>query len=132
MKKLTAEWLRKAEADMRTARLAMTAKPLLTDSAAFSSQQAVEKFHKALLQEAGVVFAKTHDLVNLEKRLPSTAVVLKRYVRELKILSTFAVDYRYPGKHASARQARSALRWAEAIRLDVRKLLGLRNRKPKA
>src|SRR5262249_12260705 len=128
--KLTAERLRKAEADIRTARWALAARPLLTDHAAFSCPQAVEKYRKALLQEAGLAFSTTHDLVKLQKLLPVTAASLKQYQRQLRVLSTYAVDYRYPGSHATARQARSALRWAEVIRLEVRKLLGLRNRNP--
>jgi HEPN domain-containing protein len=130
MKKLTAEWVRKAEADLRAARLALTVRPLLTDNAAFACQQALEKYLKALLQEAGLAFPKTHDLEKLHKLLPPAAGSLTVHQRAFKVLSAYAVDYRYPGRHASARQARSALRLAEVIRRDIRKLLGLRTRKP--
>jgi hypothetical protein len=44
---------------------------------------------------------------------------LAAYQQRFKFLSQFAVEYRYPGMHASARQARSALRWAEAIRAET-------------
>jgi HEPN domain-containing protein len=77
MTKLTAERLRKAEADVRIARRALAARPLLTDNAAFSCQQAVEKYIKALLQEAGLPVPKTHDLVKLHKLLPPPADSLK-------------------------------------------------------
>jgi hypothetical protein len=40
-------------------------------------------------------------------------------------LKQFAVEFRYPGKNATKRQATAALRWAERIRAACRGLLGL-------
>ena len=45
--------------------------------------------------------------------------------RGLKSLRRYAVDYRYPGKRASTRQMRSALRIAERVRAELRIRLGL-------
>jgi HEPN domain-containing protein len=93
-------------------------------------QQAGEEFLKPLLQELAITFSKTHNLEVLGKLLVPHHASLAAYQHHFKSLSHFAVDYRYPGMHASARQARSALRWAAAIRTEGRRLLGLRPRKP--
>jgi HEPN domain-containing protein len=105
-------------------------RPIPTDEICFHCQQAGEKFLKALLQELAIAFSKTHNLEALGKLLIPHHTSLAAYQNRFKFLSQFAVDYRYPGMHASARQARSALRWAAAIRAETRRLLGLRPRKP--
>lgn len=105
-------------------------KPMPTDEICFHCQQAVEKFLKALLQEAAVAFYKTHNLEALGKLLFAQHASLAVHQKHFKFLSQFAVDYRYPGLHASARQARAALRWVASIRAETRRLLGLRPRKP--
>ncbi len=129
MKKLTAEWVRKADADLRAAKKLLAAKPPISDAASFHCQQLVEKYFKALLQEAGLPIPKIHNLAKLLRHLPDPSS-LKIYQKSLKKLSPYAVDYRYPGIYASVREARSALRWAEEIRLQVRALLHIRSRKP--
>ena len=83
-----------------------------------------------MLQELAIPFSKTHNLEALGKLLIRHHASLAGYQHRFKFLSQFAVEYRYAGMHASARQARSALRWAEAIRAEIRRLLGLRPRKP--
>jgi hypothetical protein len=48
-------------------------------------------------------------------------------------LTQFAVEFRYPGKNATKRQALAALRWAERIRQECRTILGIkppRRKKP--
>lgn len=130
MKKATREWMRKAESDYRVAKEIMGMKPTPTDEICFHCQQAAEKFLKALLQEMAVAFSKTHNLEALGKLLLPHHASLAAYQHRFKFLSQFAVDYRYPGMHASARQARSALRWAASIRAETRRLLGLRPCKP--
>jgi HEPN domain-containing protein len=42
------------------------------DAACFHAQQCVEKYLKARLQEAGIVFTKTHNLIFLNVQLFST------------------------------------------------------------
>ena len=82
-----------------------------------------------MLQELSVAFSKTHNLEALGKLLLPHHPALAAYQHRFKFLSQFAVDYRYPGMHASARQARAALRWAAETRAETRRLLGLRPRK---
>jgi HEPN domain-containing protein len=100
-------------------------KPPLRDSASFHCQQAAEKYMKALLQELGTAFPKTHDLDTLVKLLLPDVPTLARFRRRLDALTSYAVEYRYPIVRASTRQMRSALRTAEAIRNEIRLLLKL-------
>jgi HEPN domain-containing protein len=66
MKPQTAEWVEKAEGDWNAARqLNRVRKDPNYDSVCFHCQQSVEKYLKARLEEAGVNFPKTHDLIKL-------------------------------------------------------------------
>ena len=51
MKRLTARWVRKADADEEGARRLARARPPLPDLVCFHCQQAAEKYLKALAQE---------------------------------------------------------------------------------
>jgi HEPN domain-containing protein len=53
MLRLTARWVRKAEADVRGARKLAQDKVALHDLVCFHCQQAAEKYLKAFLQEHG-------------------------------------------------------------------------------
>ena len=66
MKKLTTEWIQKAEGDFITARREHAAKENPNyDAACFHAQQCAEKYLKARLVEAEIDFSKTHDLTML-------------------------------------------------------------------
>jgi len=80
---------------------------------------------KALLEEAGASFSKTHDLEALLGLLPSQFGSLARYGRGMRFLTEFAVDPRYPLLRTNKRQALAAVRWAGKIRQESRNLLGL-------
>jgi HEPN domain-containing protein len=129
MKKLTAEWLRKAEADVAVAKRIRQHHPPLHDAVCFHCQQAAEKFLKALMQELSLAIPKTHDLDDLLRRSVSHFATLRSLRRGLVFLSDFAVDPRYPGAHTSKRQAEACLRWADRTRSMCRALLGLRLRR---
>jgi HEPN domain-containing protein len=76
MKRQTKPWVRKAEEDVQAARTLAAASPPLRDIVCFHCQQAVEKYLKAMLQELGVAFPKTHDLELLvDLILPHDATV---------------------------------------------------------
>jgi HEPN domain-containing protein len=96
MKRITREWVRKAEDDYQAAELLAAGHPLLHDQVCFHCQQCVEKYLKALLDEAGVAFSKTHDLVALLELLLPLYALLNRYRRGMRFLTDFAVDPRYP------------------------------------
>jgi HEPN domain-containing protein len=129
MKRLTGAWVRKADADFLAARKLGRGKPLLADRVCFHSQQCAEKYLKALLQESGEQVPRTHNLEDLLRLLLPHQPGLKSLHRGLAILTDYAVDYRYPGEHATRRQGESALRWAARVREALRLSLGVGSRR---
>jgi HEPN domain-containing protein len=125
MKRLTAEWVRKAEADFRAANELARASPPLNDVICFHAQQAAEKYLKALLQELGITIPRTHNIVAILPLLVPHHGNLSRLRRGVDFLSRFAIETRYPGESASKRQAASSLRWAGKVRDACRPQLGL-------
>ena len=128
MKKLTGEWVRKAEGDYRVAQKLARSRPLENDFVCFCCQQAAEKFLKALLVERGLTVPRTHNLEDLLGLLRPHHPGLFVLRRGLLFLNRFAVDVRYPGFKTRRRQADAARRWAALVRADVRAILGLRPR----
>ena len=126
MKRITREWIRKAEDDFRAAEILAARNQPFHDQVCFHGQQSAEKYLKALLDELGVAFSKTHDLEDLLGLLPPHYASLGRFRRGLRFLTGFAVDPRYPLLRTTKRQARAALRWAGKVRHACRSLLGLR------
>ena len=131
MKKLTREWIRKAEADHRTASALSGHVPPLNDGVSFHCQQCVEKYLKALLEELGLGVPKTHDLDHLLTLLKSHYPQLRSLRRGLLFLSDYAVEIRYPSNWTTRRQAQAAQRWADRVRTMVRSLLGIWPRPPR-
>jgi HEPN domain-containing protein len=126
MKKLTADWLRKAGRDYRIARKLAPSRPPENDYVCFCCQQAAEKFLKALLVERSLTVPRTHNLEDLLGLLRPHHPDLFELRQGLLFLTRFAVDTRYPGFHTRRRQADAALRWAERVRTKTRAILGLR------
>jgi HEPN domain-containing protein len=125
MKPITQEWVRKAEADFITAEreLAATTNPNY-DAVCFHSQQCVEKYLKGRLHEAELPFGKTHDLSWLLDLVLSVEPDWENLRAELDLLSSFAVDYRYPGEFADIAEAERAIGTCRKTRLLVRQSLG--------
>ena len=65
MKKLTKEWVAKAEADFVVANELRQVQPPVYDARCFHCQQAAEKYLKALLVELGAAVPRTHNLDDL-------------------------------------------------------------------
>jgi HEPN domain-containing protein len=125
MKKLTAEWVQKAEEDYHLAVNTHRGGGRFHNAVSFHCQQAVEKYLKALMEECGLSVPKTHDLELLRTLLvPHYARLPVR--RGLQFLTPFAVETRYPGERASKRDASAAVRWADKSRALARALLGLK------
>src|SRR5205807_7934693 len=101
MKRRTAQWVRKAEDDLSSARTLVANRPPQRDVVCFHCQQSAEKYLKALLQEVGAVVPKTHDLEDLLDLVLPHDASLKSLRRGLRSLTTYAVDYRYPGRRAT-------------------------------
>src|SRR5438874_8121385 len=116
MKRLTREWMKKAEADFLGAKRLGRGTDPLHDLVAFHCQQCAEKYLKGLMEELGLSVAKTHDLAVLLIALVPHHPTLRPLRRGLGFLSGFAVDTRYPGNSASKRQAVAALRWMDRVR----------------
>jgi HEPN domain-containing protein len=124
MEKLTLEWIEKAEGDYASAERELRARKAPNyDSACFHAQQCIEKYLKAYLQEVEIAFGKTHDLsVLLDLVLPlNPSWELHRI--DLRALTTFAVEYRYPGESADKEIARSAVVRCRRLRQIIRRSL---------
>lgn len=126
MNPLTEEWITKAEKDRATAeRELRVSKEPNFDAVCFHSQQCVEKYFKARLQEANIAFPKTHDLLTLRELLLPVEPSWQRFQPNLQQLTTFAVSYRDPGLMANRRVAGQALAQCKRIRRICRQSFGL-------
>ncbi len=130
MRPITQEWVTKAEADFATADRELQVQPssnqtLNYDGVCFHSQQCVEKYLKACLQEENIAFNRTHDLTVLLNLMlpivPSWATLLPN----LDILTTYAVEFRYPGVSSTQALATQAFQDCSTIRQMIRQYLGL-------
>jgi HEPN domain-containing protein len=93
MNRLTARWVRKAEADVTGANELARAKVALNDLVCFHCQQAAEKYLKAILQESGLAVPRTHNLDQFLRLLLPHDGTLRSLRRGLVSLSRFAVDF---------------------------------------
>ncbi len=96
------------------------------DPVCFHCQQCVEKYPKALCQQAGAAVPYTHALLKLRTLLLPYHVEVRPFRRGLDMLTRYAVAPRYRQFKASKRQAAAVLRWAVRVRAVCRPLLGLR------
>src|SRR3989442_6987946 len=109
MKPITSEWIDKAEGDFATAQRELDAIDHPNyDAVCFHTQQCAEKYLKAYLQEAEIPFRKTHDLAELLDSAVATAPEWEKLRQGLNALSSFAVEYRYPGATANMDEAAAA------------------------
>jgi HEPN domain-containing protein len=123
MKGLTAEWLAKAEEDFSVAKGLLRRRKVPADTVCFHSQQAAEKYLKAVLQERGVRFGKTHDLEGLLRLCTAVFPQLTLLVGDAQLLNDYAVRYRYPGIDATKKQSQMAAKAAGRVRGIILPLL---------
>jgi len=71
---------------------------------------------------------KTHDLEKLLDDLLPHDATLGVFRAGLVRLTRYAVDYRYPGIHATSAQTQSAVRFAVRFREAIRPRLKIRTR----
>ena len=128
MKPITREWVKKAEADLGTAKreFAVKVDPNY-DAVCFHSQQAAEKLLKARLQESEIAFARIHDLTILLDNVVNIEPAWENLRSQLHSLTAYAVEYRYPGESSGKSEAEEALEICKTIRAAVRTSLGLRD-----
>lgn len=125
MKKGTAQWVRKAEADFQLADQIVRRGDPFHDSACFHCQQSAEKYLKALLIELSLSVPRTHDLDRLLTDIVVHHPTLRSLRRGVLFLEQFTVETRYPGFNATKRQSASALRWVSRLRQAVRSVMAL-------
>lgn len=121
MKPITQEWIEKAEGDWATLTREFRARKNPNhDAVCFHAQQCAEKYLKAYLQEAGISFAKTHNLEKLLDDLMPIEPSWNFFRNEAIILTSFAVEFRYPGVKSTKSDAKDAVRHCRLIRKTVR------------
>lgn len=99
MQPLTSEWIEKAEEDFISAQREYRARNRPNYNAAcFFSQQCIEKYIKARLQEAEIEIIKTHDLVKLLDLVEPVEPLWQAYRPTFRIITAYAVEYRYTGR----------------------------------
>ncbi len=126
MKLLTREWVDKAEEDYLSAQREYRARKKPNYNAAcFFAQQCIEKYIKARLQEADIAFGKSHDLVGLLELVASVEPMWEPYRPTFRPISSYAVNFRYPGDNADKEEALEAIKICRVFRRVARSALGL-------
>lgn len=124
MKTETAEWLAKAEGDLRTAQRELLVTELPNyDAVCFHSQQCAEKYLKSLLVEHGRRVPYIHDLEALVVDVCRVYSGVETVISSARILTAMAVEVRYPGMSADMEDAEEAIRAALLIRDVCLKIL---------
>ena len=126
MKPIMHEWIAKAEGDWTSTQREYRARRRPNyDAACFHAQQCAEKYLKARLEEAGIAFSRTHNLISLlmlALGVESTWIVLQPH---LTALNTYGVAFRYPGSSATKSNAANALKAAREVRRIIRQSFDL-------
>lgn len=126
MKQITREWVDKAEGDWHDALRAYRARKHPNyDSACFHSQQCVEKYIKARLDEGGIAFSKTHDLPLLLRLALQAEPQWAVLQQQANSLNSYSVDFRYPGMSATKARAKQAVADCREVRRVIRTAFGL-------
>jgi HEPN domain-containing protein len=130
MKPLTREWVKKAEGDFVTASREFKSRSSPNfDATCFHAQQCVEKYLKARLQESGIGFPKTHDLVALLNLTLNVEPTWLQFTRAFVLLKVHAIDVRYPGAFATKAGALRAITACRNFRKIARASLGIKGAK---
>ncbi len=121
---IVAEWVDKADCDLRAVSDLLRVKNPSPDIACFHAQQCVEKYLKAILAFAGIQFPKTHNIEALVQMLPP-GVAVSLTLDEQHNLATYATVTRYPGDYepVTLAEAREAVKMARRVRREIRQVL---------
>ncbi len=126
MKSSTEAWVDKAEGDWAVAGRELCARRSPNyDAACFHAQQCAEKYLKGQLQEEGIAFPWTHDLLALLDLLLPSHPLWGAFRPALLQLKNYAVAFRYPGDAADKKEAREAVKLCQGVREAVRLGFGL-------
>ena len=120
----------KAEHDLKTGELAISADPPITDTASFHAQQCAEKCLKAFLVSAGSHVERTHDLPRLVALCSQNDPEFDRLRDAAMFLTDYAVATRYPDemRDVPVEEASEALAKAAEVMTFVRARLDLDSR----
>ncbi len=125
IQKIVDDWVSKARLDIRSAETLLAHDPPLLYPSCFHSQQAAEKYIKALLASWSIEVPKTHELGRLLKIVEDRNADLAVMLIDVIVLNTYAVDIRYPGDQPEPglEESREALKLALQVRDAVLPLL---------
>ena len=121
MREITQQWIDKAEGDWLFVGWAIRVRDTpVYDHVCFHSHESAEKYLKARLVEADVLFPKTHNLPNLLTLLTPIEPDWHVLEPDLLGLKAFGVSIVYPGKDADKADTQAALRYCRAVREAAR------------
>jgi HEPN domain-containing protein len=120
MKRLTQEWIEKAEGDYRVASSQWQGADPVWDAVCYHAGQCAEKYLKAWLVEQGSDFPRTHDLEVLARLCVPTLGDMTEFMDVLAFLTSAAVEVRYPGMIAQRHDAWTCLEIAGRVRHFLR------------
>lgn len=127
MKPLTSEWVEKAEKDWSSLHRELRARKNPNyDAACFFAQQCAEKYLKARLVEDDIYFQKSHDLTYLLQLVQPLEPLWMAYEQEMRVLTDYAIEFRYPGASADLEIAKLAQKVCKSFRATARQSLGLK------
>ena len=123
--RIVTDWTHKADLDIRSAEALLAQDCPLLYPSCFHSQQAAEKYIKALLAAWNTEIPKTHELGKLLKIIEVRDAGLAAKLLDSIVLNTYAVDIRYPGDQPepSGSESREALSLAQHVRDTILPLL---------
>ena len=109
-------WLKRAKGNLLRAKVP-TPKGTFREDDCFDLQQAAEKAVKAVLIHLHVAFPRIHDLDELFALVERAGSPIPSEVRQAILLSTYAVETRYPfiGEPVGQAEYDEAMRLAEAV-----------------
>ena len=130
MNPLTLEWIETAESNYASARHFHQEQKSMYDIICFQSQECISKYLKAWLQENDVRFTKTHDLEKLLDLIVPIIPDWRVWHTHFSVFSEDAIDFLYPGKYATAKDAEQAIHICTEVRQAVRSELKLPQNQP--
>lgn len=126
LKAIVDRWLIKADNDLKTAELGLTAAQPITDTICFHCQQAVEKYLKMYLVSQGNDPLITHNISILIAKCASHEPVFAELQR-FDYLTSYAVSLRYPDDFymPEVEEAEEALAATREVRAFVASRIGV-------
>ncbi|MBI2252044.1 MAG: HEPN domain-containing protein [Armatimonadetes bacterium] len=97
------------------------------EAVCFHSQQCIEKYFKAVMQENEIEFGRTHDLNLLLEKIKNIIPELAEFKEALLEINSFAVEVRYPGilMEVDKEDAQNSSTIMKNIREITRKYFGI-------